>query len=230
MGNNTLADVVDHVVTDASNFNQFKTALAGDLYPRNSNGEATSLAGGLGASGIRFEEINAETMNCESIDAEDSVTVGDLEISGDSITKGDNGIIVINGAGGVSRTLADKTTTVNFANSERCLITGSTSSLSHTTNYIVSTSGASGRILFALRTWRSGTIVTDQIWLRGNNDVDTYEKAIIWAEAGDAILTSGKSSTSNSSHYAGSNTFKFTIKTGGGAGTLYWKLIIMELP
>ena len=54
MGTNTIADVADATIADATDLNQYKTALVQDQYPRNVSGAITDIEGSLGSSSYRW--------------------------------------------------------------------------------------------------------------------------------------------------------------------------------
>ena len=58
MGTNTIADVSDGTTADASDLNQYSTALREDFVPRNASGAATSGAGDLGTATYKWQDLN----------------------------------------------------------------------------------------------------------------------------------------------------------------------------
>ena len=58
MSGNSLNTAVDGEVIPASDINQFKTAMAEDIIPRNTSGIATASAGDLGSSTYPFKDLN----------------------------------------------------------------------------------------------------------------------------------------------------------------------------
>lgn len=63
MGDNTLVSKNDGDIIPSSVVNQYRTALNGDLVPRNTSGVATDLAGDIGTSSIGWANVYADTYN-----------------------------------------------------------------------------------------------------------------------------------------------------------------------
>lgn len=60
MGDNTLTTQSDGTVIDSSDINQYKTALVGDLLPRNASGAVEDGAGSIGSSSYKVKRANVE--------------------------------------------------------------------------------------------------------------------------------------------------------------------------
>lgn len=54
MGSNTISTISDGTTGTASQVNQYKTALAGNIVPRNTSGAATDIFGTMGESGYKW--------------------------------------------------------------------------------------------------------------------------------------------------------------------------------
>lgn len=67
MGNNTLSTVSSGQIPTQDKWNQFKTALSGDLLPRNANGAVEDAAGSLGSSSERFDTAYIKTLDAASL-------------------------------------------------------------------------------------------------------------------------------------------------------------------
>jgi hypothetical protein len=69
MASNTLVTKNDGDIISANDPNQYKTAMGGNITPRNSNGEATANAGDLGSSSLPFRraEISCGYFFCGMI-------------------------------------------------------------------------------------------------------------------------------------------------------------------
>jgi len=63
MSDNNLLTVIDGTEAKAADVNQFKTALVGNLVPRDSNGIPLNLGGDVGESSKKFNNGHIQTMN-----------------------------------------------------------------------------------------------------------------------------------------------------------------------
>lgn len=54
MGTGTISEVIDDTVANASDLNQYASAIKGDMVTRNTSGVATDLSGDLGTSSYRW--------------------------------------------------------------------------------------------------------------------------------------------------------------------------------
>lgn len=75
MGDNTISTVLAGDVASEEKWNQYKTALTGDLYPRNNSGKVTDEAGSLGSSSYRWDKAHFKTLDILSMgDSNNSVS------------------------------------------------------------------------------------------------------------------------------------------------------------
>lgn len=123
MGTNTIATVLNGQVGSEEKWNQYKTALCGDIVPRNTAGAATDLGGDLGTSSYRFGDIYAKDVNIDTITADGGeLHAGNLDVEDDSTdsvisNQGAGGIRLVS-TGAVRRELTAQTSSANLSNGE----------------------------------------------------------------------------------------------------------------
>jgi hypothetical protein len=67
MGDNTIATVSNGEVASEEKWNQYKTALVGDILPRNTSGAVTNEAADIGSSSYRFEEGHFKDVHADTL-------------------------------------------------------------------------------------------------------------------------------------------------------------------
>ena len=79
MGNNTLTATSTGSIVLAADINQFRTALIGDIFPRNSSGEVAASVSTLGSSTYPFSTAYVGGIN---IGTATGASAGDVKLSG----------------------------------------------------------------------------------------------------------------------------------------------------
>lgn len=151
MGSNTLSQKSDGNIASSSDVNQYRTALNGDLVPRNASGVATNESGSIGTSAIKWLSGYIKTLfvgdpnNGNKVDEDGS----DLRLSSDSGVQIDiNGSPIGSGinSSGISRNMLASSSVSVDTNTG----TYSNGSLTYTTIVDVSFTTRGGPVIVSL--------------------------------------------------------------------------------